>query len=202
MEESPGYRRNLARAFVRLYRPLAPAGRRRSRCDQVTARWWTRLDVTAYRHLGISLGVKALGVNDVLLLRTRGRCSGQVREVLVAYVELDEVPIICAANGGSDRAPAWFRNLQSGGPVEIERHGRRQAVVPVILEGDERERGFAAVYRAFPHVRLYLASTNRSFPVVRLETLEAQAEDPVAPCDLAVAVHGQVPVGASHRRIA
>src|SRR5450759_3124491 len=92
MEESPGYRRNLARAFVRLYRPLTCGRRRRSRLDQLMARWWTRLDVVAYRHLGVSLGVKALGVDDVLLLRTRGRRSGQVREVLVAYVELGGVP--------------------------------------------------------------------------------------------------------------
>ena len=77
----------------------------------MTARWWTHLDVVAYRHLGMSLGVKALGVDDVLLLRTRGRRSGQVREVLVAYVELDKTPIICGANGGWDRVPAWFVNL-------------------------------------------------------------------------------------------
>jgi deazaflavin-dependent oxidoreductase (nitroreductase family) len=202
MEESPGYRRNLARAFVRLYRPLTCGRRRRSRLDQLMARWWTRLDVIAYRHLGISLGVKALGVDDVLLLRTRGRRSGQVREVLVAYVELDKLPVICAANGGSDRAPAWFENLQSGGPVEIERNGRRQTVAPVVLEGDERERAFAAVSRAFPHVRLYLATTNRPFPVVRLEALDAHAAGPVAPRELAVAVRGHVPLPASHRRIA
>lgn len=134
----------------------------------MTARWWTRIDILAFRHLDVSLGVKALGVHDVLLLRTRGRSSGRVREVLVAYVEIDTIAYICAANGGSNRAPAWFLNLASGGPVEIERHGRREVVVPMILEGFERERVFDAVYRAFPHVRLYLAHTERLFPVVRL----------------------------------
>jgi deazaflavin-dependent oxidoreductase (nitroreductase family) len=143
----------------------------------MTARWWTHLDVVAYRHLGMSLGVKALGVNNVLLLRTRGRRSGQVREVLVAYVELDKTPVICGANGGWDRVPAWFVNLRAGGPVEIERHGRRQAVVPVVLEGNERERAFAAVFQAFPHVRLYLSRTSRCFPVVRLEAIDAHGTD-------------------------
>lgn len=177
MEESPCYRRKLACAYVRLFRPFAPRGRRRSKFDQMTARWWTRIDVIAYRHLGVSLGVKALGVNDVLLLRTRGRLSGQVREVLVAYVEIDQVPFICAANGGSDRAPAWYENLRTGGPVEIERHGRREAVRAVVLDSSERERIFEAVYRAFPHVRLYLATTNRPFPVVRLEPVNAHHDD-------------------------
>ena len=51
----------------------------------------------------------------VLLLRTRGRRSGQVREVLVAYVELDKTPVICGANGGCDRVPAWFVNLRPAG---------------------------------------------------------------------------------------
>lgn len=177
MKGSPGYRRHLASAYVRLYRPLAPRGRRRSSLDQMTARWWTHLDVFAYRHLGMSLGVKALGVDSVLLLRTRGRRSGQVREVLVAYVEIDRTPIICGANGGWDRVPAWFVNLRAGGPVEIERHGSRQPVVPVVLEGDERERAFAAVSQAFPHVRLYLSRTSRCFPVVRLEAIDAHGTD-------------------------
>jgi len=133
--------------------------------------------VYAYRHLGMSLGVKALGVSDVLLLRTRGRHSGQMREVLVAYVEVDNTPVICGANGGWDRVPAWFVNLRAGGPVEIERHGHREPVVPVVLEGAERERAFAAVFEAFPHVRLYLSRTNRLFPVVRLTGIDAHCTD-------------------------
>jgi len=177
MKGSPGYRRRLASAYVRLYRPLAPRGRRRSSLDQMTARWWTHLDVVAYRHLGMSLGVKALGVDDVLLLRTRGRRSGQVREVLVAYVEIDKTRVICGANGGWDRVPAWFVNLRAGGPVEVEKDGRRQAVRPVVLEGDERERAFAAVFQAFPHVRLYLCRTSRCFPLVRLEATDVNGTD-------------------------
>ena len=192
MKGSPGYRRHLASAYVRLYRPLAPRGRRRFSLDQMTARWWTHLDVVAYRHLGVSLGVKALGVNDVLLLRTRGRRSGQVREVLVAYVELGKTPVICGANGGWDRVPAWFVNLRAGGPVEIERHKHRQVVVPLVLEGDEREQALAAVFVAFPHVRLYLSRTTRCFPVVRLEAMHAQATHCAAPGKAALAGRGDL----------
>jgi deazaflavin-dependent oxidoreductase (nitroreductase family) len=143
----------------------------------MTARWWTRIDVLAFRHLGVSLGVKALGVNDVLLLRTRGRSSGQVREVLVAYVEIEGIPFVCAANGGSDQAPAWFRNLASGGPAEIERGGRREVVAPMILDGDDRQRVFEEIYHAFPHVRLYLAHTSRQFPIVRLGPIVLEPTD-------------------------
>ncbi len=173
MKKRPGYRRHLASAYVRIYRPLAPRGRRRFSFDQRMARWWTRLDVIAYRHFRLSLGVKALGVDDVLVLRTRGRRSGQVREVLVAYVELDGSPVVCGANGGWDHVPAWFVNLRAGGPVEIERHGRRQVVRPVVLEGEAGEAGLSAVLCAFPHVGLYRSRTRRSFPLVRLETIDA-----------------------------
>ncbi len=186
MEENLRYRQTIARAYMRLFRPLAPHGPRRSKFDRMTARWWTRIDVVAYRRLGVSLGVKALGVNDVLLLRTRGRSSGQVREVLVAYVEIDKVPFICAANGGSDRSPAWYENLCTGGPVEIERHGCRESVIPVVLDGDERERVFEVVYYAFPHVRLYLAQTSRPFPIVRLGPLTH--DNLTAPAQLTLAV--------------
>lgn len=192
MTGSPGYRRHLASAYVRLYRPLAPRGPRRSALDQMTARWWTHFDVVAYRHLGMSLGVKGLGVNNVLLLRTRGRRSGQVREVLVAYVELDKTPIICGANGGCDWVPAWFVNMRAGGPVEIERHGSRQPVVPVVLEGDERERALAAVSRAFPHVRLYLSRTSRCFPLVRLEAIDERGTDSAGAGQPALAGRGDL----------
>jgi deazaflavin-dependent oxidoreductase (nitroreductase family) len=164
----------------------------------MTARWWTRIDVIAYRHLGVSLGVKALGVSNVLLLRTRGRVSGQVREVLVAYVEIDQVPFICAANAGSDRAPAWYENLRTGGPVEIERHGRRETVRAVVLDCSERERIFEVVYRAFPHVRLYLATTNRPFPVVRLERVSADHDD-LAHQSLAMVGGGRGPANSRQR---
>lgn len=180
MKERPGYRRHLASAYVRIYRPLAPRGRRRFSFDQRMARWWTRLDVVAYRHFRLSLGVKALGVDDVLVLRTRGRRSGQVREVLVAYVELDGSPVVCGANGGWDHVPAWFVNLRSGGPVEIERHGCRQVVRAVLLEGKAGEQGLQAVLGAFPHVGLYRSRTQRSFPLVRLETIDADDLSPSA----------------------
>lgn len=186
MGQCPGYRRRVAGAYVRLYRPLRPVGRRRCRFDQVLARFWTHLDVVAYRHFGMSLGVRALGVSDVLLLRTRGRRSGQVREVLVAYVELVGAPVVCGANGGWDRVPAWFVNLRAGGPVEIERHGCREAVVPVILGGDERELALAAMSGAFPQVGLYLTRTARQFPLVRLEP---------------AALSGGEPAGAGARRV-
>jgi deazaflavin-dependent oxidoreductase (nitroreductase family) len=142
----------------------------------VTARLWTRLDVICYRWVGASIGACALGLSDVLVLRTRGRRSGQVRAVLVACVEVDGVPVVCGANAGSDTDPAWFKNLVAGSPVEIERHRRRIAVTPVLLEGPERTAAFDAVYRAFPHVRLYLARTSRPFPLLRLEPVDPPRE--------------------------
>jgi deazaflavin-dependent oxidoreductase (nitroreductase family) len=201
MEQCPGYRRKLARAFTRIFRPLAPVGPLRKGLDRVTARWWTRFDVVAYRRTGISLGVRALGISDVLLLRTRGRVSGQVREVLLAYVELDGIPYICAANGGSDRAPAWLENLRGGAPVEIERRGRREAIAPVILDGEDRDRVFEAVYEAFPHVRVYLERTSRTFPVVRLEPRVHTPSEDTHASTLAVAVT-MASSGALHQHVA
>jgi hypothetical protein len=73
--------------------------------------------------------------------------------------------------------------------------------VPVVLDGEERDRIFEVVRLTFPHVRLYLAHTDRPFPVVRLEPRCARLND--APAEPAL-----VMVGASrgsegtHQRIA
>ncbi len=166
------YHPRATRVCSRLYRPARPAGARRDRLDRATARLWTRLDVTCYRWVGSSIGAHPLGLSDVLLLRTRGRRSGQVRAVLVACVEFDGVLIVCGANAGSDTDPAWFKNLEAGSPAEIEHHHHSVAVAPVLLEGAERSDAFDAVYRAFPQVRLYLARTSRPFPLLRLEPVE------------------------------
>ncbi|MHB1509712.1 MAG: nitroreductase family deazaflavin-dependent oxidoreductase [Acidimicrobiales bacterium] len=196
MEERPGYRRHIAVAYAWLYRPFRPAGRCRSGLDHIAACWWTRLDITVYRHLGLSVGVRALGVTDVLLLRTRGRRSGQVREVLVAYVQLGTALVVCAANGGGERDPAWFANLRAGGPVEIEQHGRRRAVAAVVLEGNEREQALVAVSRSFPHVRLYLSRTSRSFPLVRLEPIDMAEPGPASAAALGSSRTGPLPISA------
>lgn len=153
---------------------MRPAGRRRDTLDRAVARLWTRLDVIFYRWFRRSIGARALGLDDVLLLRTRGRRSGQVREVLVAYVELGGAPVICGANAGSDANPGWFKNLEAGSPVEIERHPHphRLSVTPVLLEGAERSQALQAVVEAFPHVKLYAAHTSRPFPLVRLDLVD------------------------------
>lgn len=197
MAESPGYRRKIARMYIRLFRPLVPRGPRSSWFDQLTARWWTRIDIMAFRHLGVSLGVRALGVDAVLLLRTRGRSSGRVREVLVAYVEIEGIPYVCAANGGSHRAPAWYANLQRSGLAEIERHGCREVVAPKVLEGVERDLVFEEVYHAFPHVRLYLSHTSRPFPVVRLAPPALPVWSPASLREPAMAMAG---VGSTEAR--
>lgn len=163
------YRLALAKACTRLYQPVRATGHGRSSINHFAARWWTRLDVIVYRRFGVSLVVKALGIEDALMLRTRGRRTGQVREVIVAYIEFDGATVVCGANAGWDKSPSWFINIRNGGPIEIERTGHRFEVVPTLLVDEERGLAFAQLCATFPQLCLYGSRTTRAFPIVRLE---------------------------------
>ena len=116
----------------------------------------------------MSLVVKALGIENALMLRTRGRRTGQVREVIVAYIPFSGGTVVCGANAGWDKMPSWFINIRDGGTIEIEQFGRRTEVIPTLLVDDERLLAFEQLCAAFPQLCMYGTRTVRQFPIVRL----------------------------------
>lgn len=175
-----GYRPGVARVCTRLYRPVRDRGHASTRIDHFAAWCWTHLDLIAYRHFGSAPGVKAFGIERPLLLRTRGRHTGQVREVLVAFIEFEGSLVVCGANAGGERAPSWYVNLRSGGPVEVEVAHERHQMDATLLEGERRRLAFAQLCAAFPQLCLYESRTDRTFPVVALATHAERGKIPRA----------------------
>lgn len=174
----PRYHPHVAMACTRLYRPFRVASRHHSYIDRFTSRLWTRLDVAVYRHFGVSLVVKALGIEDAVMLRTRGRRTGLVREVIVAYIQCDGATVVCGANAGWDKTPGWYINIRNGSPIEIEHRGRRTEVVSTLLADDDRALALEQLCLAFPQLCTYGTRTTRPFPVVRLDSRDTDSTDP------------------------
>ncbi len=105
----------------------------------------------------------------VLVLETVGRRTGRPRATPVVYLRDDAGLVVVAANGGADRVPAWWHNLESAGRGSVVVDGSRQSVVARVATGRERDRLWRAFAALYPPVDDYLALTDRNLPVVVLE---------------------------------
>lgn len=107
---------------------------------------------------------------DVLILKTVGRKSGQLRETPVARFGDGKDSWILVGSGGKANHPDWYLNLV-GIPdrASVELPGRDAVpVTPHVLEGAEREQAWKLVATAQPRIAKYQSTSDRQYPVVRL----------------------------------
>jgi deazaflavin-dependent oxidoreductase (nitroreductase family) len=132
---------------------------------------YSKLHVLIYRLAGGRIGGQVIGLH-VLLLTTIGRKSGKVRTVPLGYFEGDGGYIIIASNTGADVHPAWFYNLQSGLPAQIQ---IKNQVIPVraeVVSGPERSRYWEELIRRSPRYAGYQKRTARQIPLVMLRPVQ------------------------------
>lgn len=103
-------------------------------------------------------------------LHTVGARSGQPRtSVVMAFSEGENAWLVAASRAGTADHPAWLYNLAAHPDrVEVEVSGRRAAVRPEILSGEERDAAWERITTAQPRFRGYEEKTDRQIPVVRL----------------------------------
>jgi F420H(2)-dependent quinone reductase len=116
-----------------------------------------------------------LGRFKLLLLRTRGRKSGQIRTSELLYVEDGDNLVVVGSKGGSDSAPAWLLNLQAEPAAEVQVGTRRFPVRARLAEGAEYERLWADVNAVWPDYQRYQDRSRRRIPVVVLEPARAKS---------------------------
>jgi deazaflavin-dependent oxidoreductase (nitroreductase family) len=120
-----------------------------------------------YRASGGRVGGRFRG-GDVLLLTVTGRRSGRSFTSPLMYVRDGEALVVAASNGGIDREPAWWLNLQAR-PEATVQVGRD--VLPVRAErttGEDRSRLWQALNAAFGGYEGYQRGVQREIAVVRL----------------------------------
>ncbi|HEX7459037.1 MAG TPA: nitroreductase family deazaflavin-dependent oxidoreductase [Acidimicrobiales bacterium] len=109
-----------------------------------------------------------LAGTPILLLTTTGARSGLERVNPMVYrVEGDEVYVF-ASKAGAPTNPDWFHNLVANPEITVELGGDTFRATAELLEGEERNRVFAAHAGANPTFADYQAGTDRIFPVVHL----------------------------------
>lgn len=130
-------------------------------------RWVGRLHTWVYRATGGTIGHAAGGLTN-LLLTTTGRRSGEPRTVPLTYLADGENYILVASNGGSDRHPAWWRNLEKTPRATVQVGRETVEVVAGTASPEERARLWPKLTAVNPFYARYERITARAIPVVIL----------------------------------
>jgi F420H(2)-dependent quinone reductase len=143
-----------------------------SRCVRPAAKAMRRIHVAVYRSTNGAVGTKWFG-GEIVLLATTGRRSGRRRIVPLVALRADDAFAVVASNGGSDRSPDWWLNLQQDPRAEVECSGTRAPTWGVRASPEVETRLLARFARTFPHFEGYRRRTTRDLPVVLLLPKEA-----------------------------
>ena len=104
----------------------------------------------------------------VLLLTTTGARSGLERVNPMVYRTEGDEHYVFASKAGAPTNPDWFHNLVAHPEVTVELGSDRYRATADVLEGEERDRVYAAHAAVMPTFADYQAGTDRVIPVVHL----------------------------------
>jgi deazaflavin-dependent oxidoreductase (nitroreductase family) len=104
----------------------------------------------------------------LLLLHHTGARTGQERTNPVAYYQDGDRYVIFASKAGAPTHPGWYHNLKAHPETRIEVGDEAFDVVASELDGEERERLFAAQAARSPQFAEYQRKTDRVIPVIAL----------------------------------
>lgn len=141
-------------------------GRRGLAVDRWLARW------TGFSP--VSLQYALAGGNrymPVLLLTTIGSKSGELRTVVLPYLEWEGRYVVVGSNAGGPTDPHWVGNIRGDEHCWLRIARRNLAATGHVASGAERKRLFESVVRHKPNVARYqerASSFGREIPLVVL----------------------------------
>jgi deazaflavin-dependent oxidoreductase (nitroreductase family) len=107
----------------------------------------------------------------LLILTSKGAKSGETRINPLVHTRDGERYVIIASKGGAPTNPAWYHNVLANPDVTIEVGDEKFPARAKVVEGEERDRLFAAQAALMPNFAEYQQNTTRRIPVVVLERL-------------------------------
>lgn len=103
-----------------------------------------------------------------LVLRTKGRKSGETRKSVLIYGRDGDDYVIVASKGGYPDNPGWYKNLEAHPDVEIQVWDK---IIPVSARtgsAEDKKRVWPIMTKLWPAYDDYQAGSTRNIPVVLL----------------------------------
>ena len=112
---------------------------------------------------------RRLAGNDMCLLSTTGRRSGEVHTVPLLYLRDGDRLVVVASWGGRDHHPDWYENLLVDPHAAVQVLGDSWAVAAETADSEERAVWWPMVLEAYDGYATYVSRTDREIPVVFLD---------------------------------
>lgn len=105
----------------------------------------------------------------ILLLTTTGRKSGKERTIPLGAMSDGDHYMIIASNGGMEKHPAWYFNLQANPQVTIQVQDKVMKATASTADPETRARLWSQLVKVAPGYAAYEKRTTREIPVVILQ---------------------------------
>ncbi|GAA1967730.1 nitroreductase/quinone reductase family protein [Amycolatopsis minnesotensis] len=105
---------------------------------------------------------------SLAVLTTVGARTGQRRESILGYLEIDGKAVVIASAMGSPKNPDWYHNIRHNPIVTVETGADTYTAIAALPSGEERDKLFEKVVEQEPGYGEYQAKTTRVIPVVVL----------------------------------
>lgn len=129
---------------------------------------WVRKQTETILETGTTDSVDVRGC-DVVLLKIRGRKTGNLHWVPLMRVEHDGVYAIVASKGGAPEHPGWYLNVVAEPHVELQDGTVNGEYVAREVTGDEKAVWWERSVAAYPPYAEYQEKTDRPIPVLVLD---------------------------------
>ncbi len=134
-------------------------------------RQFIRFQIFVYRRSGGKRFGHLRGM-PLLLLTTVGRKTGKQRVTPVMYVRDGNNYVITASNGGANRHPGWFANLQANPQTTIAVDGMTRTVMAHKASMEEKGRLWPRLVEQAPFFEGYRKKTTRDIPMIILQPFQ------------------------------
>lgn len=104
----------------------------------------------------------------ILILRTKGRKSGELRKAPLIFGRDGANYLIVASKGGAPEHPGWYKNLTAQPDIEIQVKGDIIPVRARTASPEEKKRLWPTMVKEWELYDKYQQSTERDIPLVIL----------------------------------
>ena len=123
--------------------------------------------VRKYEETGGKVGHDWNGTS-CMVLRCRGRVSGELRKVPLIYGRDGQDFVLVASKGGASDNPGWYENLVAHPDVEVQVWDQVIPVTARTASPEDKRRVWPLMTAQWPDYDAYEAKTPRDIPVVIL----------------------------------
>ena len=137
--------------------------------DEMTSeREFNKHNIEEFRTNGGKVGGQFEGF-PLLILTSKGAKSGEQRENLIGYFDIDDKIYVVGSAAGRDASPGWVFNLRAEPTVKVEIGTvPKRKVVARELPRAERDRVYGLIVERAPGFGEYQEKTDRVIPVFEL----------------------------------